>query len=160
MSASSSSPADAVMGRECSRKSSSANTTMGENRFIDQECEVSEGQRQIGHRQVVVLENGGKCTKRSSSMDSLVNFSEDTPDMNDVIPERKDQIRLVLLAQTGVGKRASANTIICRNWFRFFTSSVSQCQSGTTVRNRKQISVINTAGLCHSLNKVQLRGFG
>nr|AAI62355.1 Hypothetical LOC556402 [Danio rerio]AAI62647.1 Hypothetical LOC556402 [Danio rerio] len=160
MSVSSSSPDDAVMGREGARKSSSANTRLGENRFIDQESGVIEGQTQIRHRQDDVLENRGKCIKRKSSMDNLVNFSGETPAMTDEIPQRKDQIRLLLLGLTGVGGIVSVNTISSRNCIQFFISSVSQCQSETIVRNRKLVSVINTAGLCDSLYKAQLRGFG
>lgn len=80
--------------------------------------------------------------------------------MTDEIPQRKDQIRLLLLGLTGVGGIVSVNTISSRNCIQFFISSVSQCQSETIVRNRKLVSVINTAGLCDSLYKAQLRGFG
>ncbi|XP_005171587.1 GTPase IMAP family member 4-like isoform X1 [Danio rerio] len=45
-----------LMGRKGSGRSSSGNSILGENRFTEQECELSEGQTQIGHRRVHVLD--------------------------------------------------------------------------------------------------------
>lgn len=59
--ASTSSTVDAVVrillvGRKGSGRSSVRNKILGENKFIRQECELSEGQTQIGDRQVHVLD--------------------------------------------------------------------------------------------------------
>ncbi|KTF88364.1 hypothetical protein cypCar_00044484 [Cyprinus carpio] len=110
-------------------------------------------------------ENGGefKQMRKRHSMASIVNFSGESPaedpDEIHVIPKRKDQIRPVLLGETGSGKSATGN----RNLFESSAVSNSETKrssSETSVRMGKEISLIHTPGFIKDWHETHSRELG
>lgn len=70
-----------------------------------------------------------------------------------------NEVRLVLVGRTGTGRSSIGNSLLKKEIFRRYVSSVSvtqECKRGDTIRNGTHLAVVDTPGLFHTNIKQDL----